>query len=494
MRTAVVAFVLSLITGSVLTPLARRAAKHLGAIDHALSSRKIHAHPIPRLGGVAIVGAFYVPILGLLVADSSVGYLFYSSHGKAVALLLGGALIAALGIYDDIKGAGARLKFAVQFGVGALVYLLGYRIDSLANPFGEAIQLGWLGLPFTLLWIAGVINAINLIDGLDGLAGGVALISVLTTCTAALYHGEPLMVLFTATLAGGILAFLRHNFNPASIFMGDTGSMFLGFVLATSSIQTHHKSSTAVAIVVPIIALGLPIADTLLAIVRRGARGAPLFHADREHIHHKLLERGFSQRQAVLVLYGVSVALALVALFFATASGTAAAFILAGLALVGGLVLRYLGYLRVERAAELLEERRRNLELRKNVRLAGVRLRRAAEVVEVWDLIRETTPTLGADCVSLRFVERPPAGVGQPRQFAEGFDRVDVPFFRTKHSLLVERPDAACIELGWRDRKAIDRDTELAVEQLCRYVQGALERVSNLDTAAPTVKRAARTR
>ena len=384
MRTVVVAFVLSLVVGSVLTPLVRRFACHIGAIDRALSGRKIHKAPIPRLGGIAIVGAFYAPLLALFFVDSDVGRMFYATPRRAIGLLLGGAIIAALGVYDDLKGAGARCKFTVQFAVAGLVYVLGYRIDALASPFGAPIQLGWLGLPFTLLWIAGIINAINLIDGLDGLAGGVALIAVVTTGAVALTHGSALMVLFMAALAGALLAFLRHNFNPATIFMGDTGSMFLGFVLATSTIKTNHRSSAAVAILVPIIALGLPIADTLLALKRRWLRGAPLFQADREHIHHRLLALGLTHRRAVLVLYGASVLLALVALLFASASDPAAELVLAGLALVALLVLRRLGYLRSERMRQMLEGRRRNLELRKGVRDIGARLERAAEVVEVW--------------------------------------------------------------------------------------------------------------
>src|SRR3990172_1095290 len=238
MHTAVIAFLLSLTAGAILTPLARRLARRIGAIDHALSSRKIHKAPIPRLGGIGIVGAFFPPMVALFFTPSGVGDLFYARREAALGLFLGGAIIAALGIYDDLKGAGARLKFAVQFGVGGLVYALGYRIDVIANPFGGAIELGWLGLPFTLLWVAGVINAVNLIDGLDGLAGGVAFITLLTVFVAAAVNGAPLMMLVSAALAGAVLGFLRYNFNPATIFMGDTGSMFLGFVLATTAIRT----------------------------------------------------------------------------------------------------------------------------------------------------------------------------------------------------------------------------------------------------------------
>jgi UDP-GlcNAc:undecaprenyl-phosphate GlcNAc-1-phosphate transferase len=484
MRTAAVAFLLSLVTAAFLTPLARRLAHRIGAIDHALSSRKVHEQPIPRMGGIAIVGAFYAPLIALLFTDTGVGRLFFADEREAIGLFVGGAAIAALGIYDDLKGADARKKFIVQFAVAGFVYWAGFRIDELSNPFGDSIDLGWLGLPFTMLWIAGIVNAINLIDGLDGLAGGVAFVSVLTTFVAAMMHGEPLMALMTAALAGAILGFLWYNFNPASVFMGDTGSMFLGFVLATSAIESHHKSETAVAIIVPVIALGLPITDTLLAMARRALRGTPLFLADREHIHHRLLALGLSHRRAVLVLYGASVALGLLALAIASASGLQTALLLFALALGAGLLLRHLGYMRFDRTGKVLELRRRNLELRRGVREIGERLRQAAEVEHVWEWVKAAAPVLGAACVSLRFVEQRTSDDPRISHFAEGFERAGSQLLKTQHSLLGERPDTGVLELGWVDgRKQIDRDTEIAVELLCEHVLHALSRIE--EAAAP---------
>ena len=482
MRTAAVAFLLSLLAGAVLTPLARRLAHRVGAIDHALSSRKVHKAPIPRLGGIAIVGAFFAPMVALAFTHTGIGDLFFARRQAVLGLFLGGAVIAALGIYDDIKGAGAKTKFALQFGVGGLVYALGYRIDVIANPFGAPIELGWLGLPFTLLWVAGVINALNLIDGLDGLAGGVAFISLVTVFIAAAANGYPLMMLASAALAGAVLGFLRYNFNPATIFMGDTGSMFLGFVLATTAIRTSLKPTAAVALIVPIVALGVPIADTLLAMTRRAMRGAPLFQADRDHIHHRLLARGLSQRQTVLVLYAASAGLGLVALALTRSTGSQAALILLGLVLTTGLLLRRLGYLQVERTAEVLALRRRNLPVRSGVRGIAARLRDAAHLGHVWDSVKQAAPVLGADYVSLRVVEQRPFG---PRQvsFVEGTDGAE-PLFRSRHSLRVERPDSGLIELGWVDgRTSITRDTEIAVEQLCAHVHDALARIEKDGTA-----------
>ena len=342
MRTAAFSFLLSLVCAAALTPLLRGLAFDRGWLDHGLEARKIHGRPIPRLGGVAIVLGFYAPLLGLLAYPTGMALKFYAEPLRAAALLLGGLCIALLGLYDDVRGAGAGLKLTIQLGVGLGLWLCGVRVELLGLPGLGAVQLGLFSLPVTLLWIAGVINAMNLIDGLDGLAGGVAFFALLSSFIVALVRGEATMALLSAALAGSVLGFLVYNFNPASIFMGDTGSMFLGFILAAGSVQTSQKASTAVALLVPLVALGLPITDTLLAIGRRAASGRPIFSADREHIHHRLLALGLSQRQAVLVLYGASGLLGLGALglSFANSWETAATLVL--LAVLGVLGLRRL--------------------------------------------------------------------------------------------------------------------------------------------------------
>jgi UDP-GlcNAc:undecaprenyl-phosphate GlcNAc-1-phosphate transferase len=490
MRIAAVAFLLSLAAGATLTPLARRLAHRVGAIDHALSSRKVHRRPIPRLGGLAIVGAFYAPFVALLFVDSGMGHLLYAHPRPALGLFLGGLAIAAVGVYDDLKGAGAKSKFAVQFAAAGLVYALGYRVDALANPFGDPIVLGGLGLPFTLVWIVGVINALNLVDGLDGLAAGVAFVAVLTTFVAALVHGAPFMALTAAALGGAVLGFLRYNFNPASIFMGDTGSMFLGFVLAVSAIKSNLRSATVVAVAVPIVALGVPIADTLLALARRAIRGVPLFQADREHIHHRLLARGLTHRQAVLALYGASLVLGAVALVVCAAPKLVAAGVLCALAIVVGLALWGLGCFRLDLAPEALERRRRNLELRRRMKRVVLRLRRAAHVGEVWEAVKEAASVFDARCVALR-VHREHAR-GRERHLRAGFDEAGHAVFVTRHSLLVERPDGGSLELGWTDgRSSLDRDTETALEGLCRHVHQALTRVQDEDLPRPIAIEAA---
>jgi UDP-GlcNAc:undecaprenyl-phosphate GlcNAc-1-phosphate transferase len=448
----------------------------LGLLDKALSSRKIHGQPIPRVGGIAIAGAFYAPLIGLLFVDSGVGRNFTSDGGRVLGLFVGGALIVALGIYDDLRGADARQKFAVQFAVAAMMYGFGFRIDVVTVPVLGTLQLGLAGFPLTVLWIAGVTNAVNLIDGLDGLAAGIAFVALVALFVLAAAHGDPLMMLYTAALAGAVLGFLFFNFNPASVFMGDTGSLFLGFVLATASVDTYRKSATAVTLLVPIVLLGLPIADTLLSIGRRALRGAPLFSADRGHIHHRLLARGLSQRQAVLVLYALACTLAMVALVLADASDGEALVTLTMLAVGSFAALRLLGFFDWTRLGSLLEQRRRNLELRFSIDRIGERLRDAGEPDALWASLVDVAPVLGAHQVALEVM---PDDAG-PVTYRTSAGELGSDLLRARFHVMAARPRAAVLELAWADgRASIDRDTEIAVELLCDHLAEALERIGS---------------
>lgn len=460
----------------------------MGVLDHALSSRKVHGRPIPRMGGIAIVLAFLAPLVALAFVSSEVGRRLWADPTSTLALFGGGLAVATLGVVDDIWGSTARTKFAVQFLVAAGMYFAGFRIEHVALPMGIFIDLGITALPLTMLWIAGVINAMNLIDGLDGLAGGVAFIAVITIFTLAALRGEPLMVLFTAALAGAILGFLLYNFNPATIFMGDTGSMFLGFVLATTAIRTSSKSTTAVAIVVPILALGVPIADTLLAMMRRALRGAPLFSADRGHIHHRLMDRGLSHRGAVLVIYlGASVCGA-AALLVSFTRGVQSAIVLTVLAGMAFLALRALGMMDVGKARRALQDRKRNLEARAAMRQAGDRLRRANRPEEVWQAVRDALPSLGVSgCVLTLGRLDGRAGCGPWRW---GAAAPPMGALCARYGLIPERPGDDHLDLVWTDgRETVHRDTEIAIEILCDHVSTALERIerSGLGTTESVV-------
>lgn len=315
MDTFLVSLLLSFIASVVLTPVMIRVARHAGTFDDAgVSHRKVHAGNIPRLGGVAIVAAFYTPIVGLSFYSTRVGDSLLNDSDLALGLLGGGLMIALLGLYDDLKGASPRLKLLVQLGVAIILCNLGFVIDRVDLPFLKMMHLGLLAWPVTILWIVGVTNAVNLIDGLDGLAAGMALFGLLPIVVLAIAKGNVLLALLCCCLAGAVLGFLVFNFHPAKIFMGDTGSMFLGFVLAVVTVETSHKGRVAVAMLTPVLALGLPILDTLLALARRAWFGQSLFAGDRQHIHHRLLASGLSHRNTVLVMYGFSAIFAILAL------------------------------------------------------------------------------------------------------------------------------------------------------------------------------------
>lgn len=302
-----VAFLLALLVTAVLTPLVRRAALAQGIVDTP-SARRVHTRKIPRLGGIAIVVGFYVPLLALFALDTGTAKIFFHSPRMVGGLVSGSMLIAGLGLYDDLVGAGAKTKLLVQALGATAAFAGGLRIDALNLPYLGNLEMGIFALPVTILWIAAIVNALNLIDGLDGLAAGVAFFACLTNFVVAYLTQNILIALITGTLAGSIIGFLIYNFNPAKIFMGDSGSMFLGFVLACASLlgAGTQKSPTLIAILVPLLALGLPIMDMLFAIARRFLERRSIFSPDRAHIHHRLVDLGLTQRRAVLLLYGLS--------------------------------------------------------------------------------------------------------------------------------------------------------------------------------------------
>jgi UDP-GlcNAc:undecaprenyl-phosphate GlcNAc-1-phosphate transferase len=342
--TYLVAFLLSATASMVLTPVARDLALKYGAVDPGTEQRKVHKVPTPRVGGVAIAVAFFIPTFALLFWDNRVSEGFHDDSGRYLGLVLGALAMVGLGLVDDIRGLSAKTKFAVQLLVAVGAYATGYQITGIGTPFGP-IDLGLLALPVTVLWIVGIVNAMNLIDGLDGLASGIALFTVTVLFVLGVLQPNVIVGLTAISLAGALLGFLRYNFNPASIFMGDSGSLFLGYVLSVTAISGAAKSSTVVSLLIPLLALGLPVFDTSLAIVRRFISGKRIFSADRGHVHHRLLDRGLTHRQAVLVLYAGCAFLGLGALGLVWATRAQAAMILILMG-VGAIVFsRALGYL-----------------------------------------------------------------------------------------------------------------------------------------------------
>jgi UDP-GlcNAc:undecaprenyl-phosphate GlcNAc-1-phosphate transferase len=304
-------FAAALVTGLIVTPIVRGMAHSMGLLDQP-GGRKVHAVPIPRLGGVAMAIAIAVAIGGATIVNPDLGSTLGLRPNRAPAILAGVGLLLVVGIVDDVRGMRALIKLAAQVGAALLAWWLGLSIDQLFFPWG-IVELGPLALPITVIWIVAVINAVNLIDGLDGLAAGVVLTVLGAFGLLAAADGvDPTLFIVAATI-GAAVGFLAYNLHPATIIMGDTGSMVLGFVVAAVAISLTQDGVYPQAPWVPIIALGVPIIDTIWAVVRRTARGDAFFVADRGHVHHQLLRLGLGQRDAMLLLTAASGALAMMA-------------------------------------------------------------------------------------------------------------------------------------------------------------------------------------
>lgn len=331
--TVAAALLAAAIVALISTPVVRTLAFRVGAVDVPKDARRMHDHPIPRMGGLAIFFGFILSVL-----------LFLPLTEQLRGMLLGAVVIVILGIFDDIYALPAKPKFLVQILAALLAVLAGNRIFFLSNinvfsadPYW---YLGWLSIPVSVFWIVGITNAVNLIDGLDGLACGVSTISSMTMLVIALMVSEPDVAVLMAALAGACLGFLPYNLNPARIFMGDTGSTFLGFILAVVSIQGLFKFYTIISFAVPFLMLGLPIFDTTFAILRRLAKGQSPMTPDRGHIHHRLIDMGFSQKQAVAVLYLISAILGLSAVVLTTSGVLKAMLFLLALCIAGGMAAK----------------------------------------------------------------------------------------------------------------------------------------------------------
>src|SRR5947209_6521728 len=372
----VLVFVAALIISATVTRWIRDFSVAHRWVFAPSSDRHVHVRPVPRLGGVAIFVTLWCMVL---LAHYIPVYLDASSWFNLSVKILGPAtIIFLLGLIDDFCGVNAYLKFAVQAGAAVVLFCSGVRISYLSILAGDP-HLGWLvGLPLTIVWVLWITNAFNLIDGLDGLAAGSALFSTLVTCVVALLGHNEVVLILTLALAGAIAGFLRYNFNPASIFLGDCGSLLIGFLISAIAIAGSHKSPTMVAVAIPIVSLGLPILEVAVAVVRRFLSCRRLFAPDREHIHHKLLGRGLAHKQTVLLLYGVSACFCLVSLLLLNPGGAVLAIVLAivaGGVLIGVQQLRYHEFLELGRVAN------RTLNQRHAI-ANGVSLRRAADALE----------------------------------------------------------------------------------------------------------------
>jgi UDP-GlcNAc:undecaprenyl-phosphate GlcNAc-1-phosphate transferase len=392
-------FLVSIALSLVLTRAVRDYANARGWVATPELDRHVHTKSVPRLGGVAIFGSFMLVAGVAALLLKLTGFTPALSTRTAISIFASALIIFLLGLYDDVRFVGPYWKFSIQSLAALILYTGGvgvHRLDLLSS--GRTLG-AVAGLPLTVFWVLLITNAFNLIDGLDGLAAGSAWFSAIVVFVTSLREPNAMVTLLAIALAGSILGFLRFNFHPASIFLGDSGSMFIGFMLAALALAGSEKAPTMIAVAIPVISFGLPILDVALAISRRFLSGKPLFRGDREHIHHKLLKRGLSQRGAVLVLYGVTSCFALLSLILLHDSAMIA-LVLAVIGIGVALGVQYLGYVEFSELQDALRrtaERKRAIANNVEVRRAVEALDTCADFVRMCAILRDTLPAIGFD-------------------------------------------------------------------------------------------------
>jgi UDP-GlcNAc:undecaprenyl-phosphate GlcNAc-1-phosphate transferase len=386
----------------LLTPLARNLARRWGWVDHPDHGRKLHTIPIPRVGGIAILASYLLAFGALLLSGLQAAQVVHGGLPLALRLFPAAGLIFGLGVLDDIISLKAAPKFAVQIAASCLVYFAGVQVHG----FGAYQISGWFSLPATIFWLVLCTNAVNLIDGVDGLAAGVGLFATATTLLAALLQNNLDLALAVAPLLGCLLGFLRYNFNPATVFLGDSGSLFIGFVLGACSIIWSQKSATILGMTAPLLALSIPLLDTALAVARRFLRRQPLFTADRGHIHHRLLDRGFSPRGVALVIYGICSLSAILSLLVMNRRFEGVVIILFCAATWIG--VQHLGYVEFGVAGRMFVEGAFRRLINANIALQMLerRLESARTPDECWNVIQDSAAEFGFHSVEMKLAGR----------------------------------------------------------------------------------------
>lgn len=326
----------------LLTRFCRDVALRFSWVDIPDTARKLHTSPVPVIGGVALLASTALALVVVSLLSTFAAERLYSDQNGVLTLGALCTMMMLVGLADDRWSVRPGLKFTLQVAVALAAWLAGIRIESLGTYWQSGLHVGLFSLPITVLWIVGITNAFNLLDGIDGLSAGAALFATTAMLGVAISSGETSTALILAALAGATVAFLRYNFNPASIFLGDSGSLFLGFTLSVMAVQSSQKSAAAFAVAVPIVSLGLPVLDTSVVVLRRLISGRPLFSADRRHIHHLLLDRGMTVRQVAVGMYAVCGALALVSLLVASPSARVVGPVLVILGLSVGIAVQQL--------------------------------------------------------------------------------------------------------------------------------------------------------
>jgi len=367
MRTYLFTYCLALLAALGMTPWVIASAQKRNLVDHP-DVRKIHKAPVARLGGIAIFGSALVAILSVLLVQNAAGEQMRALGLQVVAMLVGGTAVFAVGLYDDVKHARVRTKLAVELAVAVAMCAAGIAIRRLTVPGLGVLDLGWFGCLVTVLWIVGITNAINLIDGLDGLAAGISAIACGVMATLSVWQGNVVLAIIMLALLGSLSGFLLFNFHPARIFMGDCGSLFLGFTIATASVLTAAKSEALIGLGLPILVLGIPIFDTLLSMLRRFLDRRGIMSPDRSHFHHRLLALGMGQRQVAIVAYCATLVFSGLGLLMLAVRSTTTVSVLGLLACLTLLLLlfRMVGAVRIR---DTLDRARRRADLARRDRI-----------------------------------------------------------------------------------------------------------------------------
>jgi UDP-GlcNAc:undecaprenyl-phosphate/decaprenyl-phosphate GlcNAc-1-phosphate transferase len=387
-------FVIAVCSVLVITPVVRRLCERFRLLDVPADGRRVHTVAIPRLGGVAIYLSLMLALSSLFFVSNLVTQSLAYYSPMFFKVLIPSSLVMLLGVYDDLRGAGAIVKFIGLGVIASLFFAMGGRIEALAVPFVGIVHLApALSFFVTVFWLVAISNAFNLIDGVDGLATGAALFSSVVILVVALAGGHSVMIVVAIVICGALAGFLRYNFNPASIFLGDSGALFVGFLLASLSLLGAQKATTAIAVITPVLAFGLPVVDTTVTMARRLIGGRPIFEGDGEHIHHMLLARGWSQRRVVLILYAVCATFGLVAAISTKTASPLTGFVLF---IVAVAVIVAVGHLRYHEVDELRAGVKRTVGNRRvrvanniRVRRAGVALAKASSLNDVFNALQE---------------------------------------------------------------------------------------------------------
>jgi len=390
------------------TPIVIRIARRINAVDRP-GVRTVHTKPVPRIGGVAIFAAAMCLIICVLFLDNQIGAAFRRVRLQLSTLLCSAVFIFLIGLIDDIRGLPAKVKFLAEAAAAGTLCYVGVQINSLALTDTLTIHLGWAGCPLTILWIVGITNAVNLSDGLDGLAAGVSAVACGAIAVFAIYSHNPIMAVFMLALLGGLSGFLFYNFNPAKIFMGDCGSLFVGFTIASSSVMCLTKSSALVGLALPVLALGIPIFDTFFSMLRRFLERRSLFAPDRRHFHHRLIDLGLKQRHAVIAIYIATLLATGLGSFMMVRQDAGSLVVLACVLLLLILLFRVVGDMRLRTTLTALQNKyavaRREKQERRIFEDLQLRFRRAHDREEWWKAVCDAGTGLDFAWVSLTLAD-----------------------------------------------------------------------------------------